>query len=201
MGNMRSKSTVSKILLMMSGGFFSAFNPPMSFAVMDANASTAASNAGCASLRSRSASSLTADISAAFLDTPSTMTYTFCFSFSARAVPAEISFRRLADTFWASARSWFLMASSPFILLTSVLASKSLLRPELIFSARSFTSFHLRPYSSLYPAMNDRYDFGVTYARRRNLSKYSAHALVTLLCTSPMCNCNPCLESSLHAMV
>mmetsp|Transcript_24177 Transcript_24177/g.45869 ORF Transcript_24177/g.45869 Transcript_24177/m.45869 type:complete len:383 (+) Transcript_24177:22-1170(+) len=197
---MRSTITVSKMRLMMSGGFFSAFSAPMSFAVMDARASTAASMAGCASARSFSASSFTAAISFACAVTLSTITTTFAFSFSATAVPAEISLSRFADTFCASARSAFLMASSPFILLTSALASNSFCNPELILSASTFTSDSLREYSSLYPEMNERYDLGVTYARRRYRSKYSVHAVVTLLCTSPMCSCRPSLASSEHAM-
>ena len=41
---------------------------------------------------------------------------------------------------------------------------------------------------------------GVTYTFRRNLSKYSRHALVTATCTPPMCSWSLPLTSSSHAI-
>mmetsp|Transcript_13360 Transcript_13360/g.32664 ORF Transcript_13360/g.32664 Transcript_13360/m.32664 type:complete len:278 (-) Transcript_13360:588-1421(-) len=49
--------------------------------------------------------------------------------------------------------------------------------------------------------MNDRYDLGVTYTCRRNLSKYSWHAAVTYTCTWPIMSLSASLASVLHAIL
>ena len=61
----RRSRTQSKMRLTTSGGFFSALSLEMSLGVMLLSAASAASSAGCAPARSRSASSLTAAISCA----------------------------------------------------------------------------------------------------------------------------------------
>jgi hypothetical protein len=127
-----------------SGGFFSALSAPMSFAEIEFNASTAASSAGFAAAKSRSASSFTMEISSAFAETPSTMTATRAFSFSAMAVEAEISLRRSAASFCATARSLFFCVSSICMFFTSAFASNSLFRPLLILSASCLTSSSFR---------------------------------------------------------
>mmetsp|Transcript_18328 Transcript_18328/g.62275 ORF Transcript_18328/g.62275 Transcript_18328/m.62275 type:complete len:310 (+) Transcript_18328:1828-2757(+) len=145
MGRILRSTTQSKMRVTSSGGFASAFRFWMSVGLMADRAWVAASSAGCAAARSFSASAFSLEISSALAVTASTITCTFCASLVAMAVDSVISVSRAADTRCASARSAFLMASSPFIFATSCFASKSFSRPELILSASTRVSESLRP--------------------------------------------------------
>ena len=90
---------MSKMRLTRSGGFLIVLSCEILFWSMELSASNASSIAGCASLRSSSASIFLASISLALATTPSTMTATRAFSFSATAVDAEISFRSFSEDF------------------------------------------------------------------------------------------------------
>ena len=150
-GNLLSTMTQSKILLTISGGFFSALRAPMSLGEIELSASSAASSAGLAAARSLSASVFTTLISAAFFDTESMICCTFFFSFSAIAVDSEISLSSLTDSFCATSSSWFFTIISFLILEMSFLASSSFSSPPFTLLASSMTSLCLLVYSCLYP--------------------------------------------------
>ena len=114
----RKISTQSMILLMTSGGFRRALSELMSFGVMEFNASRAASSAGLAASRSRSASSFVWKISLAFFVTRDTMLCTLRRSTVASAVLSSISAMSVAISRLDLSSTTCFSSSSTFILST-----------------------------------------------------------------------------------
>mmetsp|Transcript_19370 Transcript_19370/g.60191 ORF Transcript_19370/g.60191 Transcript_19370/m.60191 type:complete len:253 (+) Transcript_19370:1136-1894(+) len=162
-----STATPSKMRLMSGGGDVSFFSVVKSLAVMESSASTARLSVGSALRRSSMA-----DSSPALTTAASASSLFFTFSTSARfasasAVRASISFTSASVSLRACPSFTSFSCSFVRMTRTSSAACCSLSRPLLILSADSETSACFWRYTSVYEAMNDRYDLGVEYTSRR----------------------------------
>mmetsp|Transcript_20364 Transcript_20364/g.49240 ORF Transcript_20364/g.49240 Transcript_20364/m.49240 type:complete len:338 (+) Transcript_20364:2069-3082(+) len=188
------------MILITTGGFLRAFRSLMSAGLTALRASSASASAGFAASRSFSTLAFSAPMVVALELATSAITFAEALTFSAEAVATEISLRSSPDFLTASASTISDAASSTFIFPTSSCAWNSFSSPELILSASTLTAPCSLWYTDVYDLMKERYDLGVTYTLRLNLSKYSRVASWTILCTFPMCAITPRFTSSDEAI-